>query len=340
MKIRTEDYFVKIKPELLFETNGIFKSFYTPWVYAYLKLDYNYNIQKAPGIFYEIKIKPIANFFLVHRTTIDRAFDELISHGLLEKRGKIYKLISEVNFVQSITTETTGNYIDFVKFNNNDFIYLINEFQTKCEHYIEYPKSLLKAVQIYYYLITMNRHFLEKTDMKLSYEINTRLSKESQSSLSRILKHDHSVTRFALHSLKELGFITYNDNSKIKTVLISKQRENNLTGNNIVMPLTLHETDSPIEESNENFDERTFKDSIEIPENRYSDKDDNCYKKETVVAKQKPVASKDNHNNSTKEVTLSELMSYRKMFENGTSDNSLEILGALDISIEKILQLA
>ena len=206
MRQRDKNYFVKIKPELLFDFNKKFKSFYAPWVYVYLKLDYNNSIQNASNSYYNIDKKSICEFFSFDPATLSRALTQLEENKLLESRRREYRLLNDLN--NSIFSQTE-EFPDFIQIYNNFFIDFKRLLYREFEELRKQPRSLFKAIQVFYYLITKNRHILldlEKLD-----------SNENVKTINKNLKHDENYIKEYLNILEIIGYIEYDDNGKIFT---------------------------------------------------------------------------------------------------------------------------
>ena len=93
-KKKKDTHFISIKPELLFDLDKNFKSEFTPWVYLYLKLKFNYYVTKAPQVYYKLDLKEIRYKFNISSDTVYRIITELIEFGLIEKQnGKCANLV-------------------------------------------------------------------------------------------------------------------------------------------------------------------------------------------------------------------------------------------------------
>jgi len=206
MKQRGDNYHVQVKPTLLFNLNRIFKSAYTPWVYTYLKLDYNNYIYNAPNKFYKIDRRQICDFFNVHSSTITRAFSELIENGLMVKQNQEYKLLNDL---QSSTIPEIEGLLEFVQINNNFFIDIVQRLNEVCGDNDSKDRSLVKVLSVFYYLITKNRNVIVDEPMLVS--------DETAKSISKALRHDENYVKGYLEVLESIGNIEI-DEGTIKTV--------------------------------------------------------------------------------------------------------------------------
>jgi len=206
MKERDDNYHVQIKPALLFNLNRKFKSVYTPWVYTYLKLDCNNFIYKAPNKFYKINRREICDFFNVHSSTITRAFSELIKNGLMIKQNQEYKLLNDL---QNSTFPAIEGLLEFVQINNNFFIDIVQRLNEVCGDNDSKDRSLVKALSIFYYLITKNRNAVVDEPILVS--------DETAKSISKTLNHDENYVKDYLEILETIGNIEI-DEGIIKTV--------------------------------------------------------------------------------------------------------------------------
>lgn len=242
MNQRSNDYFVKINPQFLFNTQGIFKSYFTPWVYLYLKLEKNMLISKQIHNEFKINQKDLAEFFMVNRTTIYRAIHELLTIGCIVKSGNKYRIYDEqpiINLVlrqnkaklvsindiaesdsnsneeiqnEEQTKETSlDNLPEFIKVYQNEFLKLRTDVLNVEEMFKEYPRTVIKIIEIYYYLIACNR-------LCLLPDIDLLESEETRTSISRNLNHDNRLTRAMLDVLHNLDYIAIYKNGSMATL--------------------------------------------------------------------------------------------------------------------------
>lgn len=243
MTNRSNDYFVKMNPHFLFDTFGLFKSYFTPWVYLYLKLDKNFLITKPVHNEFKIINKDLCEFFMVDRSTIYRSIQELLKLGLLKKSEGKYKIFDEKHLIDRITLENqikhdeqlvlnekalnfpdenlkdggqTGYKLleklpEFIMIYQNEFLKLRSEVPTADVSLKKYPRSIIKIIEIYYFLTSSNRHcLLEDIDI---LECN-----ETQTSISRKLKHDNRFTNVMLHVLYKLDYIELYEEGRMATI--------------------------------------------------------------------------------------------------------------------------
>lgn len=210
MKTYNEKYHAEIKPDLLFDTNRVFGSSYTPWVYAYLMFEKTYFLQNAPNRMYKICAEDISNYFSIHQATVYDCIEQLENAGLVEKRGVNYKLLSESNYISTNSAKLWGNF-KFVRVFPN----YLNRQLSDIKEFIPQDKNnrgfLAKVLNVYYYLITCNRHCSLTKEPVVE-------SNKTQSSLSRELKYDHRTIKSVLGILESTGYIKYNDTGKILTI--------------------------------------------------------------------------------------------------------------------------
>ncbi|MBX7044211.1 MAG: hypothetical protein K1X86_00110 [Ignavibacteria bacterium] len=214
IKKKNDIYHVQIKTDFLLNSYKQFKSEYTPWVYLVLKLKCNYYLKHTPHSFNKIMSRDsLAGFFDVNQSTIHHSFNELIDAGLLEKKNKTYRLIKEDNFIESYRTIHNidkSKIVDFIKIFYNDFYKFANDIFNERRK----PNSqrlVIKAIRIYYYLYTKNRHcFNEGTGI-----VET---SESQSSIVRNLKHDPKTVKEVLEMLSNAGYVKLDSDIKISTL--------------------------------------------------------------------------------------------------------------------------
>lgn len=206
MKQRDENYHVQIKPAVLFNSSRIFKSAYTPWVYTYLKLDYNNYIYNAPNKFYKIDRRQICDFFNVHSSTITRAFSELIENGLMVKQNQEYKLLNDLT---NGTFPEIEGLPEFIQINNNFFIDIVQRLNEVCGDNDSKDRSLVKVLSVFYYLITKNRNVIVDEPMLVS--------DETAKSISKTLHHDENYVKGYLEVLESIGNIEI-DKGIIKTI--------------------------------------------------------------------------------------------------------------------------
>jgi|GEM_PF-1855084 len=204
----SDEYFIKIKPELLFDTNKIFKSNYTPWVYVNLRFKYNVMLQKAPNNMYPIDVEGLSNILEVPDKTIYACLEDLRNANLIEKKGTSWKLLPDSNYV---TESKNSNFPkSFVMVYRNYYFKLLNTVR----EYVPIDKKtrgyLPKVMSVYYYLITCNKHCLLTTPVVES--------NKTQTSLSRELPYDYPIIKNILSLLQYTGYIKYNEENKILTI--------------------------------------------------------------------------------------------------------------------------
>jgi hypothetical protein len=140
----------------------------------------------------------------VDPATISRAFSELIENGLMEKRNQEYKVLNDLDNTSFANIE---GYPEFIQINNNFFMDFIQRLNAKNENK---DRSLIKAVEVFYYLITKNRHVMVDS-LVLS-------SGETAKSINKNLHHDGNYIKNYLELLETVGQIEIDDEGKIKTI--------------------------------------------------------------------------------------------------------------------------
>ncbi len=187
MEKKSNDYFVQIEQDFLFDKEKIYKSRFTPWIYLYLKLEYNIFIHKQTSKYVRLKANDIKELFGIDKSTVYACIDELGKDGLLSKSKRdSYKVFSEKN------RYSRKEKSKFIKVFKNQFIELF-----------EIGGSVLEAL-IYYYMIQHNRHYAFEREL-LECEI-------TQTQLVKILHKDSRDVKKALQFLINAGFIKKNEN--------------------------------------------------------------------------------------------------------------------------------
>lgn len=193
MKKKKNNYFVPIDADFLFNENDTFKSRYTPWIYLYLKLEYNYYIQKLPNKTISLKTDAVAQFFDIDRSTVHRAVNELVTHGLLNRKERdSYVLYSERG---KYCDEYENNYLKVFK------NLMISIFQNG---------ATIDDAMVYYYMIQKNRHY--------AFDYNYLECDLTQTKISKALHFDSRKTKGILSKLLKLGLLdTDSENGKYYT---------------------------------------------------------------------------------------------------------------------------
>lgn len=195
MNKKKNKYHAIIDSDFLFDRNKVFKSRYTPWIYVYLKLEYQYYIQKSPFKAYSLKTGDIARFFQIDRATVHRSLNELQEQGLVKRKER-------------------DSYIVYAEKKKYDD-----------ENYLMVPKNLfidiftnggtINEAAVYYYMVIKNRHYVFDSDY--------RESNLSQTMISRDLNFDSRKTKTILNNLLELGLITKDDKTHRYKTRYSKE---------------------------------------------------------------------------------------------------------------------
>lgn len=187
MDKKNDNYFVSIEQEFLFDSAKNYKSRYTPWVYLYLKLEYNIFIHKKTSQYVKLKANEIKELFGIDKSTVYSCIKELGKDGLISKNKRdCYKIFSEKN-----SYRRKGNS-KFIKVFKNQFIELF-----------ENGGSILEALT-YYYMIQNNRHYAFESEL-LECDI-------TQTQLVKLLHKDSRDIKNALNKLIDMGFIVKTNN--------------------------------------------------------------------------------------------------------------------------------
>lgn len=198
-KKKKDSHFISIKPELLFDLDKNFKSEFTPWVYLYLKLKFNYYVTKAPQVYYKLDLKEIRYKFNISSDTVYRIINELIEFGLIEKQNGKYRLKDEAPFFEETIVAPEDKILEYMKIYFNDFESNLESIKAAWVMPVKNREMILKSLRVYYYLILKNSHCLLD-----EYEVE---SEETQSSLQRKLKHDNRTIKAILEVLQACGLV-------------------------------------------------------------------------------------------------------------------------------------
>lgn len=198
-KKKKDTHFIRIKPELLFDLDKNFKSEFTPWVYLFLKLKFNYYVTKAPHIYYKINLRDIIYKFNISSDTVYRIINELTEFGLIEKQNGKYRLKDEAQFFEKVVVAPEDKILDFMKIYFNAFESNLQKIKFTWDMPAKNREMILKSLRVYYYLILKNSHCLLD-----EYEVE---SEETQSSLQRKLKHDNRTIKAILEVLRSCDLI-------------------------------------------------------------------------------------------------------------------------------------
>jgi len=228
MKQRSNEYYALITPELLFNLNGRFKNFYTPWVYIYLRLDYMKYIKDLPDQYFKIDRKSICEFFNIHPATISRAFGELLNNGLMEEQNRKFKVPFKLD--KTFFKEIEG-YPEYILINNNFMIEFNQRINNEYEKFGKKDRTPIKVLEIFHYLITKNHHIMVDTPVYSS--------KETANSINQSLNHDINCVKNYLEILQTMGYIEMDeDYNIINTVYGYGKRpkyKKNISGNRNVL---------------------------------------------------------------------------------------------------------
>jgi DNA-binding transcriptional regulator YhcF (GntR family) len=232
------DYFIPITPEFLFDTYGVFKSEYAPWVYLVLKFKYKYYIQKCPNKRFHIPTTGISNLFGVNPSTITRALQELVHEGFLARYKKLYTIKDESFYkdkykpktieVDNLENEPLNSYVEFVKVYKVQFENMFNSFKDRVPDKYK-SKFLIKLFETYYYLIAKNRHTAFKKENKKKMVA----SYECPRSIYKTLNYDNRTLNDILAVLEGVGLIKLGTDIKITTIDIRfKETQDNSVNTN------------------------------------------------------------------------------------------------------------
>ncbi|MFZ4589419.1 MAG: hypothetical protein ACOYN6_00345 [Ignavibacteria bacterium] len=202
MKEIKDTYYIKIKPEFLFDEYDVFKSGYTPWVYLALKFKYKYYLDKAPHKTFTVDAKTMANYYATTPATIYEALNELETAGLLIKKQRKYQLVDESVYLtkfRKVDIEEVTKYPKFILFYQNAFDDLLSVLKREILPTGK-NKRLIFSLNVYYYLMVSNRHCLLKKVPLLESDL-------TQTSLEKEIGPDHRVLKVLLGVLNDTGYI-------------------------------------------------------------------------------------------------------------------------------------
>lgn len=200
MSKKKNKYHIRISTRFLLFTKIENTSEYFKWIYIYIKLKYNYYIQKKPNESFELDVDEMSEFFNIHRVTVFKCLKQLTEYGLLtkEERGK-YKIICEKQFINNHKSNEDANSKDhFLKIYNNVYMDL---WQSGVN---------AKEAELYFYLVNENRHHLEN---KKWLEVTV-----SQNQACKHLKIDHRTYKGFVKHLITIGYLNRNDKKKLFTL--------------------------------------------------------------------------------------------------------------------------
>lgn len=207
MKQRSEKCHVRMKPDFLFDLKKRFKSQYTSWIYICFKLADVRKVGYEPNKFFKVDRDIICKLLHTNSSTITREVQKLISYGLIEQKGREYRILN--NDMNSIFEDSDG-FPKHIRIYNN---FLIDFFE-RLNH--EYPdienkdRSVIKTAEVFFYLIAKNRHCLIKTPILES--------DETSKTISAFLNHDEDCVKEYLEALESIGQIEIDEDGKIKTL--------------------------------------------------------------------------------------------------------------------------
>ena len=163
MEKKDKDYHVQISTDLLF--NRKFKSPFTIWVYAKLKLKHNYHLEHKPNYEFKIDHEEIQDFFNITKPTFHRTLKELQELGLIER-------VSRNSY--NLKNDMAGDK-KFIKIYNNFFKDLFQRL--RYHDWGHNNRASGKLPMVYYYLLFQNGHHVSSENKMESNETKARLSK-------------------------------------------------------------------------------------------------------------------------------------------------------------------
>jgi len=180
MEKKSNNYYITIDADFLFDRNNSFKSRYTPWIYVYLKLEHNYYMNNLSNKTTNLNTNEIADFLKIDRATVHRSLSELKDLGLVIRGARnTYKIVKE--------TKERNSQKNYVRVYKNLFIEMFSRGGTVYE------------TLVYFYMIQNNRHY--------AFDYNFLKSPLTQSRLSRELRVGQRKVKTALSNLKNFGLV-------------------------------------------------------------------------------------------------------------------------------------
>ncbi len=207
MKQRSDKCHVRMKPDFLFDLKKRFKSEYTSWIYICFKLADVRKVGYEPNKFFKVDRDTICKLLHTNTSTITREVQKLISYGLIEQKGREYRILN--NDMNSIFEDTEG-FPKHIRIYNN---FLIDFFERLNQEYPDIEnkdRSVIKTAEVFFYLIAKNRHCLIKTPILES--------DETSKTISAFLNHDEDCVKEYLEALESIGQIEIDEDGKIKTL--------------------------------------------------------------------------------------------------------------------------
>lgn len=202
--MKKDNYFIKIKPEFLFDEYNVFESNYTPWVYLAIKQKYNYYLEHAPNKTFTIDKKGLAGYYATSYQTINTAVNELKNAGLLEAIGREYRLIYEQEYLtkfRTIDAVIEKKYPEFIKVYNNDYEDLLLDIKKEILPIGSHERLIIKCLKVYYYLLAYDRHCIVLDKEPILESSLTQTSLETETGI------EHRVIKFLLPVLRDIGYI-------------------------------------------------------------------------------------------------------------------------------------
>lgn len=214
MKQNKDNYFIKIKPEFLFDEYKVFKSNYTPWVYLAIKQKYNYYLDHAPHKTFTIDKNGLAGYLVTSFQTINTAVNELQKAGLLEMKKRKYRLIDEHEYLRKfrkVDTVIEKKYPEFIKVFSNAYEDLLLDIKKEILPIGSNKRLIVKCLKVYYYLLAYDRHCLLLDKEPILESSQTQTSLETETGI------EHRIIKFLLSVLNDRGYIKL-ENATIYTL--------------------------------------------------------------------------------------------------------------------------
>jgi len=214
-----KEYFVKILPEFLFDTQKVFKSEYAPWVYLIIKFKHNWALQHAQEQRFKIPIKGLSNLFGVNSSTISRAVKELVDNGFLVKIKPYYQIRDDASYFKTSSNAeeskgSHGNHLpEFIKIHPERFEKMIITLRDRIPGKYKSSKILLKLLETNYYLISKNKQSYNDEREKVA-------SNECVNTICKALNYDNRTAKDILAVLEDAGYIKLGSDIKITTINI------------------------------------------------------------------------------------------------------------------------
>jgi len=325
MKLRANNCHVEMKPDFLFDIHNKFKSFYSPWVYICIYLSDVNTVMNKPDNFFKTDTNLICKLLDTDPSTVSRAKDQLADFGLIEMKG--HKIKVNHNKCDSLFEEVEG-FKKFIKVNNNFLLDFLPRLKNALPDKSKKERTLVKTLQVYYYLIGRNRHYI----------VNTPIieSKETLESIKLFLHQYDDNTKKYLNALETIEQIQLSDEGKIFTKYNYGTRDpfknnyntiHNCNRNNRIIQINESEYENEKEE-----DFNHFQDTVELtfdtePETRQ----EKVCSPENEEVENNTIENEDNQINP-EPVTDKEKIERILKIADGDTDKTNELLKAFNIS--------